>query len=87
MVLGSGSHSRSQVSVANPWVDRIGDFQVPPPVYPRQSNPRRSKPERCTRAYYGLDTYFILHTSYFIYFNRVAEKQINTYRACVPDIS
>ena len=25
------------------------------PVYPRQSNPRRSKPERCTRAYYGLD--------------------------------
>ena len=31
MVLGSGSQSRSQVSVANPWVDRIGDFQVPPP--------------------------------------------------------
>ena len=30
MVLGIGSHSRSQVSVANPWVDRIGDFQVPP---------------------------------------------------------
>ena len=30
---------------------------------------------------------FILHTSYFIYFNRIAEKQINTYRACVPDIS
>ena len=29
----------------------------------------------------------ILHTSYFIYFNRIAEKQINTYRACVPDIS
>ena len=27
MVLGSGS----QVSVANSWVDRIGDFQVPPP--------------------------------------------------------
>ena len=26
----SGSHSRSQVSVAKPWVDRIGDFQVPP---------------------------------------------------------
>ena len=35
MVRGSESHSRSQVSVANPWVDRIGDFhgdfQVPPP--------------------------------------------------------
>ena len=30
MVLGIGSHSRSQLSVANPWVDRIGDFQVPP---------------------------------------------------------
>ena len=30
MVLGSRSHSRAQVSVANPWVDRIGDFQVPP---------------------------------------------------------
>ena len=30
MVLGSGSHSRSQVSMANPWVNRIGDFQVPP---------------------------------------------------------
>ena len=30
MVLGSGSHSRSQISVANPWVDRIGDFQVLP---------------------------------------------------------
>ena len=30
MVLGSGSHSRSQISVANPWVDCIGDFQVPP---------------------------------------------------------
>ena len=29
MVLGGGSHSRSQISVANPWVDRIGDFQVP----------------------------------------------------------
>ena len=29
MVLGSGSHSRSQFSVANPWVDRSG-FQVPP---------------------------------------------------------
>ena len=29
MVLGSGSHSRAQVSVANPWVDRIGGFQVP----------------------------------------------------------
>ena len=27
------------------------------PVYPRQSNPRRSKPERCTRAYYGLDDF------------------------------
>ena len=27
------------------------------------------------------------YTSYFIYFNRIAEKQINTYRACVPDIS
>ena len=32
-------------------------------------------------------SYFILHTSYFIYFNRIAEKQINTYRACVPDSS
>ena len=30
MVLGSGSHPRSQISVANPWVGRIGDFQVPP---------------------------------------------------------
>ena len=28
------------------------------PVYPRQSNPRRSKPERCTRAYYGLDDFY-----------------------------
>ena len=28
MVLGSGSHSH--VSAANPWVDRICDFQVPP---------------------------------------------------------
>ena len=26
-------------------------------------------------------------TSYFIYVNRIAEEQINTYRACVPDIS
>ena len=31
MVLRSGSHSRSQVSVANPWADRIGDFQMPAP--------------------------------------------------------
>ena len=30
MVLGSGSHSKSQVSGGNQWVDRIGDFQVPP---------------------------------------------------------
>ena len=30
MVLGGGSHSRSQVSVENPRVDRIGVFQVPP---------------------------------------------------------
>ena len=29
----------------------------------------------------------ILHTSHFIYFNRIAEKQIDTYRACVPDRS
>ena len=28
------------------------------PVYPRQSNPRRSKPERCTRAYYGVDDFY-----------------------------
>ena len=30
MELGSGSHSRSQVFGGNPWVDRIGDFRVPP---------------------------------------------------------
>ena len=30
MVLSSGSHSRSQDSVASPWVDHIGDFKVPP---------------------------------------------------------
>ena len=30
MVLGSGSHLTPQVLVANPWVDRFGDFQVPP---------------------------------------------------------
>ena len=27
------------------------------PAYLRQSNPRRSKPERCTRAYYALDDF------------------------------
>ena len=37
MVLGGGSHSRSQISVAcaNPWVDRISDFQVPPTGWSR----------------------------------------------------
>ena len=27
-------------------------------VYPRQSNPRRSKRERCTHAYHGLDDFY-----------------------------
>ena len=35
----------------------------------------------------GTSKRYILHTSYFIYFNRIAEKQTNTYRACVPDSS
>ena len=36
------------------------------PVYPRQSNPRRSKPEHCTRAYYGLDDFYAAEASFEI---------------------
>ena len=37
---------------------QLARAQLQAPVYPRQSNPRRSKPERCTRAYYGLDDFY-----------------------------
>ena len=55
--LGKYSIERPQSPPTRPaWTLRRWILGVP--VYPRQSNLRRSKPERCTRAYYGLDDFY-----------------------------